>query len=67
MRDIKEGARIQCKIPWDRVGLEKDQKGTITRTGDYWITVKWDGMESYPDGVLHSRWQFTQGHYYYID
>jgi hypothetical protein len=67
MREIKEGARIQSKMSWDRVGLEKGQKGTITRTGDYWITVKWDGMERYPNGVSHPRWQFTQGHFYYID
>ncbi len=64
---IKEGVRIQSAMAWDRVGLKEGQKGTITQTGDYWVTVKWDGMEGHPEGVTHTLWQFTQGHFIGLD
>lgn len=59
---LKVGVRVRLNGGWPRFNLEKGAVGTIidldiSPSGNLrWITVVWDGLEGWTEGIHHYGW-----------
>lgn len=66
---LKVGIRVNMNNNWPRFNLPKGAQGTVididvspVTKNLRWVTVVWDGLDNFKEGLHHFGWHATQGH-----